>query len=141
MACPAVALDREVVRCANPTCRLNQYMTVNELCRRCGEQLKPKVVEPLQVIKMPKPRLHIGTEVRAEFSNTVRFLRLFVGLSQRDLARMMDVPRTYISKLENERNLPTLATLPKLAKAFNITTHQFISIATSRVPDPAALVQ
>ena len=38
--------EREVVKCLNPRCGLNQFMTRNEICRRpgCGRPLKP---EPL----------------------------------------------------------------------------------------------
>src|SRR5580704_6703730 len=50
---------------------------------------------------------HLGTRVRE-----VRRMR---GLSQSKLAQLMKVPRTYISKVEMSRTVPTIATLYRMA--------------------------
>jgi transcriptional regulator with XRE-family HTH domain len=42
-------------------------------------------------------------------------------LSQRQLALRMQVPRTYVSKIENEKATPTLSSLERLAKALEVT--------------------
>jgi DNA-binding XRE family transcriptional regulator len=42
---------------------------------------------------------------------SIRSLRLRNGLSQRQLAMRMSVPRTYVSKIENEKATPTLSSL------------------------------
>ncbi len=54
-------------------------------------------------------------------ANSIRSLRLRSGLSQRQLALRMSVPRTYVSKIENEKATPTLSSLARLAKALEVT--------------------
>lgn len=43
------------------------------------------------------------------------------GLSQRQLAMRMQVPRTYVSKIENEKAMPTLSSLQRLATALEVS--------------------
>jgi transcriptional regulator with XRE-family HTH domain len=43
------------------------------------------------------------------------------GLSQRQLAMRMQVPRTYVSKIENEKAMPTLSSLQRLAVALEVS--------------------
>jgi transcriptional regulator with XRE-family HTH domain len=50
----------------------------------------------------------------------IRSLRLRAGLSQRQLALRMSVPRTYVSKIENEKACPTLGSLERLAGALRV---------------------
>ncbi len=50
----------------------------------------------------------------------IRNLRLRAGLSQRQLAQRMKVPRTYVSKIENEKACPTLSSLERLAEALRV---------------------
>lgn len=50
-------------------------------------------------------------------AGAIRRLRKRNGLSQRELARRMRVPRTYVSKIENDKATPTLASLERLAQA------------------------
>jgi DNA-binding XRE family transcriptional regulator len=120
---------RQTVRCPNGKCRLNQFVTVNGLCRRCTEPLFPKVVEPpkAEVIEIRSRRLMPPV---VEMADTIRFLRRINGVSQRQLAERMKVPRTYLTKLEHEKCSPNLATLPKLAGAFNLSVHQLVMLAT-----------
>ena len=51
----------------------------------------------------------------------IRALRTRAGLSQRQLAQRMNVPRTYVSKIENEKACPTLSSMQRLADALNVT--------------------
>lgn len=50
----------------------------------------------------------------------IREIRTLRSLSQRQLAAKMSVPRTYISKVENGRAMPTLASLERLAAALSV---------------------
>ena len=56
----------------------------------------------------------------------IRNLRLRSGLSQRQLALRMSVPRTYVSKIENEKATPTLSSLERLARALEVTVPDLI---------------
>jgi transcriptional regulator with XRE-family HTH domain len=61
----------------------------------------------------------------------IRSLRLRSGLSQRQLALRMQVPRTYVSKIENEKATPTLSSLQRLANALEISVPDLLRSATS----------
>jgi transcriptional regulator with XRE-family HTH domain len=56
-----------------------------------------------------------------QVAKAIRSLRLRTGLSQRQLALRMGVPRTYVSKIENEKATPTLSSLARLAQALEVT--------------------
>jgi transcriptional regulator with XRE-family HTH domain len=58
---------------------------------------------------------------------SIRSLRLRNGLSQRQLAARMAVPRTYVSKIENEKATPTLSSLERLARALEVTVPDLLS--------------
>jgi len=51
----------------------------------------------------------------------IRTLRQRNGLSQRQLALRMGVPRTYVSKIENKKATPTLSSLARLAAALEVS--------------------
>src|SRR5437879_3459545 len=90
--------SREVVRCDR--CHLVQFQTNSHLCRRCHVSLDEEIVE---------------------VAAAIRSLRHRNGLSQRQLAMRMNVPRTYVSKIENEKATPTLSSLARLARALEVT--------------------
>ena len=60
-------------------------------------------------------------------ATSIRSLRLRSGLSQRQLAARMSVPRTYVSKIENEKATPTLSSLERLARALEVTVPDLLS--------------
>jgi transcriptional regulator with XRE-family HTH domain len=60
-------------------------------------------------------------------ATSIRSLRLRNGLSQRQLATRMSVPRTYVSKIENEKATPTLSSLERLARALEVTVPDLLS--------------
>jgi transcriptional regulator with XRE-family HTH domain len=53
-------------------------------------------------------------------------------LSQRQLAMRMKVPRTYVSKIENEKATPTLSSLERLATALEVTVPELLAGGCSR---------
>jgi transcriptional regulator with XRE-family HTH domain len=61
----------------------------------------------------------------------IRMLRQRSGLSQRQLALRMSVPRTYVSKIENEKATPTLSSLQRLATALEVSVPDLLRSATS----------
>ena len=118
--------SREVVRCDH--CLLVQFRTLNNNCRRCHASLdeepepEPIVVAPPIMMPMPGPsRGHLN------LATSIRSLRLRNGLSQRQLAGRMAVPRTYVSKIENEKATPTLSSLERLARALEVTVPELLS--------------
>lgn len=69
-----------------------------------------------------------GLQVAAQ----VREMRRAHHLSQRQLAGRMQVPRTYISKIENGKAIPTLGSLERLATALGVEMRQLVRDARSR---------
>ena len=117
--------SREVVRCDR--CLLVQFRTVNNLCRRCHGSLdedEPEVVAPA-----PPPQVIpiMGRPGHLNLAASIRTIRLRNGLSQRQLAARMSVPRTYVSKIENEKATPTLSSLERLAKALEVTVPDLLT--------------
>src|SRR3977135_2484139 len=111
--------SREVIRCDH--CLLVQFRTTNSLCRRCHLSLDEIEVESVAPDPIPAIMPINGNGLgHLNLANTIRSLRLRSGLSQRQLAGRMSVPRTYVSKIENEKATPTLSSLERLARALEV---------------------
>jgi transcriptional regulator with XRE-family HTH domain len=110
--------SREVVRCDH--CHLVQFRTGNNLCRKCRTSLDEDEPEPILVEEPPAPEPPSGHRSHLQIAAAIRMLRQKSGLSQRQLALRMQVPRTYVSKIENEKAVPTLSSLQRLATALEV---------------------
>jgi transcriptional regulator with XRE-family HTH domain len=118
--------SREVVRC--DVCHLVQFRTTNNLCRRCHTSLDEDEPEVVSVIPEPQVLPMNGSgRGHLNLAASIRALRLRNGLSQRQLAARMSVPRTYVSKIENEKATPTLSSLERLALALEVTVPDLLS--------------
>ena len=60
------------------------------------------------------------------------------GLSQRQLALRMQVPRTYVSKIENEKAMPTLSSLQRLATALEVSVADLLKGSNRSLEDEIA---
>lgn len=72
----------------------------------------------------PQPAVSVpstSSQSQLQIAASIRALRQRAGLSQRQLALRMEVPRTYVSKIENEKATPTLSSLERLARALEVT--------------------
>ena len=118
--------SREVVRCDH--CLLVQFRTSNNNCRRCHASLDEEP-EPEPIMVAPPILMPVPTNGRGHLNlaTSIRSLRLRSGLSQRQLAGRMAVPRTYVSKIENEKATPTLSSLERLARALEVTVPELLS--------------
>lgn len=135
----ATAEAREVLRCEH--CNLVQFRTANSLCRRCRKPLdieEPPIAEPQLVPSAPAamPVEDEGLQV----SRAVRDLRRSRHLSQRQLATRMQVPRTYISKIENGKAVPTLSSLDRLAHALEVDICDLLRDSRSRRHEEEAAI-
>ncbi len=121
--------QRDVLRCNH--CKLVQFRTASSACRRCKRSLemeKPAPAPaPLTLVPAAAPAAE-GIQVAA----AVRDLRHVRNLSQRQLAARMNVPRTYISKIENGKAMPTLSSLNRLAMALEVEMSTLLRDATTR---------
>jgi transcriptional regulator with XRE-family HTH domain len=141
MATSPVGVEtREVVRCSYENCRLIQYRTSNSLCRRCHRPLdmeEPTYLTPQLVTSQPATN---GDEAGLQVARQVRDMRRTRHLSQRQLASRMQVPRTYISKIENGKAIPTLGSLERLASALGVEVRHLVRDARSRRDEEVAAI-
>ena len=66
-------------------------------------------------------------------AKNVRHWRLAAGLTQTAVAKRSGMNRSYLSHLESGRRNPTLATLERLAKTFNVTPGSFFEHVSGRL--------
>jgi transcriptional regulator with XRE-family HTH domain len=103
-----------------------QFRTANGMCRRCHKSLEHEDPPILEIL--PVPQLVPDTAGPAiQIASTIRSMRQKIGLSQRQLALRMQVPRTYVSKIENEKATPTLSSLERLARALEATVPDLLN--------------
>ena len=131
MATTLVSVEtREVLRCDH--CSLVQYRTTNSLCRRCRRPLDVEERLPLAPLLVTTPAAETSADAGLQVATQVREIRRARHLSQRQLASRMQVPRTYISKIENGKAIPTLGSLERLANALNVGISHLVRDARSR---------
>jgi transcriptional regulator with XRE-family HTH domain len=139
MATTLVSVDaREVVRCE--FCTLVQFRTINSLCRKCRRPLdveEPELLAPQLVSCSPESA---SAEAGLQVAGQVREIRKARHLSQRQLAGRMQVPRTYISKIENGKAIPTLGSLERLASALEVDVSQLVRDSRSRRDEEIASI-
>ena len=147
MAMPAVFAKvagdkRDVVRCDH--CRLVQFLTNSFSCRRCHKSFcvqedKEIVVEEKTVSKQTTRSTFNSQFLAGELRNRRKILRL----SQRQLAELMGCPRTYVSKIENAKAVPTLTSLCRFATCLKTSPSRLLNRTSTFVPtrDEIALVK
>ena len=95
-------------------------------------RLAPQLVPSQQ----SSPEAGAGMQVAGQ----VREIRRARHLSQRQLAGRMQVPRTYISKIENGKAIPTLGSLERLARALEVDLCQLVRDERSRRDEEVAAI-
>lgn len=139
MATTLVSVEtREVVRC--DFCSLVQYRTSNSLCRKCRRPLDIEEPAPLTPQLVTAQSAVSTTEAGLQVAGQVREIRRARHLSQRQLAGRMQVPRTYISKIENGKAIPTLGSLERLANALEVEVSQLVRDSRSRREEEVAAI-
>ncbi len=134
MATTLVAMPmREVLRCEY--CSLVQFRTSNSMCRRCHKALDPE--EPIHgaVVLSATSVVSSSDDPSMRVAKIVKDVRKSRHLSQRQLASRMQVPRTYISKIENGKAMPTLASLERLAEALEVNVCHLVRDGRSQRED------
>ena len=138
-ASEAVAAEREVLKCEH--CKLVQFRTASDTCRRCKKSLLPDMPKPQAALSLvPAVEAEEHEDGAIQVATAVRDLRRVRNLSQRQLAARMNVPRTYISKIENGKAMPTLSSLDRLAKALQVDISALLRDAPTRHKDETAML-
>ena len=86
------------------------------------------------------PSVPSSAEAGLQVAGQVREIRRARHLSQRQLASRMQVPRTYISKIENGKAIPTLGSLERLANALEVDVCQLVRDSRSRRDEEVASI-
>jgi transcriptional regulator with XRE-family HTH domain len=115
-------------------------MTMNSLCRRCHKPLEIDEPEPLAPTLVAVTGRAGSEDGGLQVARAVRDLRRERNLSQRQLAGRMQVPRTYISKIENAKATPTLSSLERLANALEVDICKLVHDARSRKNEETAVI-
>lgn len=135
---------REVLRC--PQCQLVQYRTQTGNCRRCRADIDALLAPPPPPPPLLTPlrgggELEPGIETAEasgipvpDVAGAIRRWRTHRGLSQRQLAERMHVPRTYVSKIENDKATPTITSLERMASAMETSIASLL--AERAEPEP-----
>ena len=130
--------EREVLRCDH--CKLVQFRSVAATCRRCKKSLIPDIPQSRAVAAVAAEPGAPEGQGSIQVATAVRDLRRVRNLSQRQLAGRMGVPRTYISKIENGKAMPTLSSLDRLARALQVDISALLRDAPKRHQDETALL-
>lgn len=134
---PVCVETREVVRCEY--CKLVQFRTSNSLCRKCRKPLDFE--EPPRLPQLvASPLAGNPADAGLQVAKQVRDIRRARHMSQRQLAGRMMVPRTYISKIENGKAIPTLGSLERLAAALGVHVSQLVRDERSRREEEVAAI-
>jgi transcriptional regulator with XRE-family HTH domain len=139
MATTLVCVDtREVLRCS--FCELVQFRTRDSHCRKCRQPLDLPQPAPLTPQLVTSQTAVATEEAGMQVAGQVRDIRRARHLSQRQLASRMQVPRTYISKIENGKAIPTLGSLERLARALEVEVSQLVKDSRSRREEEVAAI-
>ncbi len=76
---------------------------------------------------------------KIDFGQRVRVLRDKKGLSQKDLADRLGMPRSIVSTYENGHSMPTYGKLIKLACVFEVSTDYLLGVENDRILDLSEL--
>ena len=61
-----------------------------------------------------------------KLGENLKRIRTEKGISQGDIARALEVDKSFVSNIENGKTNPTLATIIKLAKAIGVSTDELL---------------
>jgi transcriptional regulator with XRE-family HTH domain len=112
-----------------------QFETAAQVCRRCKRSLLreprplPVPVPAGRTVRVKRPKTPSGELLRQALALVLWAVRVELGLPQRKLARRMGCPRTYISKIENDKAMPTLWNLERVAAALEMRPSELLRLA------------
>ncbi len=103
-----------------PKCQLKQYERGPGRCRRCHHQLG---ISYLEVYLSSSPAPLISQDeiaIRKEVGGLIRSLRSGREFTQAKLALLTGIHRTYLSRVERGRVMPSLIALIQIAQALEV---------------------
>jgi len=61
-----------------------------------------------------------------KLGDNLRVIRVNKGITQSELAKMVNVDKSFVSNIENGKNNPTLSTITSLAKALGVSANELL---------------
>ena len=61
-----------------------------------------------------------------KLGDNLKRIRTEKGISQGDIARELEVDKSFVSNIENGKTNPTLATIAKIAKAIGVSVDELL---------------
>ena len=129
---------REVLRCQH--CQLVQFRTMSDMCRRCAKTLPswipfgvtPEEDESQQNLaecdasdgELPIDRA--GRNRRVSIGAKIKELREDRQLTQIEMASLLGIPRSYLSRIENRRLLPGPMMVARFAAALELEISELL---------------
>jgi DNA-binding XRE family transcriptional regulator len=110
-------------------CHLKQFEHGTGRCRRCHRSLGFTYIELDLSADQQHPQIR-----RREMGRLLRFLRSRYGVTQSELASRTGIHRTYLSRVECGRIIPSLIVLMQIARALGIDK----IVARIRIPPASA---
>ena len=118
-----MTMTQKTVRCAH--CELIQYSDPDKpMCRRCHRPVM--VTLDADILAMAWIVPEDERDLRKEVGARCQRLRKGRGWTQGAMARLLGVPRPYLTKLETGRVLPGMASLKRLAAAFGVPITELV---------------
>jgi transcriptional regulator with XRE-family HTH domain/ribosomal protein L37E len=133
-------LNRDAVKCRD--CGLSQYMTKDELCRRCRHPLtlikyfdmcRPSWRNRLPIVTMSASAVLPKKNFAKQLGLRIRHFRKIRGLRREDLGHIM--LSSSFSRLENGAHYPSIAVIERLAAAFHISIAELLLNSTTSGED------
>jgi transcriptional regulator with XRE-family HTH domain len=95
----------------------------------------------MQEIRKPKRGRPVGAKTfdpapALAFGETIRGVRLELGLSQEELANSAQVERSHMGKIERGEHLPNLVLILRLAKALSVRPGLLVDRAADKLVHP-----
>lgn len=106
-----------------PHCLLRQFRAAtSNQCRRCGRSLDPNCL----VLPLTRERREADPVSRLlQIGGRIRHLRIRAGYTQAAFAEAVVTDRSYISRVETTRAIPSLATLLRMSHALQLEPANF----------------
>lgn len=125
--------NRKVLKCK--LCGLVQFEIQGRSdCRRCRRPLSDPPAQPKPEAE-PEPTPEAAPEGWSRLGENIRKIREARGMSQRDLARKLNRPRTWISRIERGPTVPRVRSILLMAKALRVEPVTFFEgISSPAIP-------
>jgi transcriptional regulator with XRE-family HTH domain len=128
---PGEDQNRVIVRCWN--CRARQFLRLDHRCAKCGIRIpSADRLKPAPVRSGPD-----GRDLAHQVGDRLRELRNWRGLSQRQMARSMNRPRQYVSRVERGASTPSIRLLELCAQALDVKAAEIVGAIATPAPAEA----